>query len=115
MISAATILGHIFSPWLYFKGGKGVATTLGVILAMGVTFGDIEIFFLVLFVWFLIVSLTKYVALGSVISLVFLAFYSFFFLNEYFIFFFFITLLIAYKHKDNFERIRNKTEHKIFF
>jgi len=63
----------------------------------------------------LVVLFTKYVALGSIISLVFLVFYSFFFLNKFFIFFLFITILIAYKHKDNFERIKNNKEHKIIF
>ena len=115
MMGTATILGHIFSPWLSFKGGKGVATTLGVAFAILATYGQKEIFFLILLVWILVVLFTKYVALGSIISLVFLVFYSFFFLNKFFIFFLFITILIAYKHKDNFERIKNNKEHKIIF
>ena len=114
-IGAAAILGHIFSPWLNFKGGKGVATTLGVILGILIDQNQIEVFFLILLVWVLVVFFSKYVALGSVVSLVFLVFYSYFFLNDYFIFFFFITILIAYKHKDNFERIKNNKEHKISF
>ena len=115
MIGAATILGHIYTPWLSLRGGKGVATTYGVILAILGSLGQIKVFFLILMVWCLIVFLTKYVALGSVLSLVFLVFYSYFLLNDYFIFFFLITLLIAYKHKDNFKRIKNNTEHKITF
>ena len=115
MMGTATILGHIFSPWLNFKGGKGVATTLGVAFAILAAYGQKEIFFLILLVWILVVLFTKYVALGSIISLVFLVFYSFFFLNKFFIFFLFITILIAYKHKDNFERIKNNKEHKIIF
>ena len=115
MIGAATILGHIYTPWLSLRGGKGVATTYGVILAILGSLGQIKVFFLILMVWCLIVFLTKYVALGSVLSLVFLVFYSYFLLNDYCIFFFLITLLIAYKHKNNFERIKNNTEHKITF
>ena len=115
MIGAATILGHIYSPWLNFKGGKGVATTLGVVLAILGSASQLKIFFLVLLVWLFIVFFTKYVALGSVVSLVFLVFYSYFFLNDYFLFFLLITILISYKHKENFERIRKKKEHKINF
>ena len=115
MIGTAAILGHMYSPWLSLKGGKGVATTLGVILGILGPLGQIKIFLLVLLVWILIVFLTKYVALGSVFSLVFLVFYSYFFFNNYFMFFFLITLLIAYKHKDNYERIKNNKEHKITF
>jgi glycerol-3-phosphate acyltransferase PlsY len=114
-IGASAILGHIFSPWLNFKGGKGVATTLGVILGILIDQNQIEVFFLILLVWILVVFFSKYVALGSVVSLVFLVFYSYFFLNHFFIFFFFITILVAYKHKDNFERIKNNKEHKITF
>ena len=87
-IGAAAILGHIFSPWLNFKGGKGVATTLGVILGILIDQNQIEVFFLILLVWVLVVFFSKYVALGSVFSLLFLVFYSYFFLNDYFIFFF---------------------------
>ena len=115
MIGTAAIFGHMYSPWLSLKGGKGVATTLGVILGILGPLGQIKIFLLVLLVWILIVFLTKYVALGSVFSLVFLVFYSYFFFNNYFMFFFLITLLIAYKHKDNYERIKNNKEHKITF
>ena len=115
MIGAATILGHIYSPWLKFKGGKGVATTLGVILAILGSVGQIKIFIFIIIAWVLIVLFTKFVALASVISLVLFVFYSYFFLNDFFIFFLLITTLIAYKHKDNFERIKNKKEHKISF
>tara|TARA_B100000949_G_C14151817_1_gene395156 strand:+ start:229 stop:840 length:612 start_codon:yes stop_codon:yes gene_type:complete len=114
-IGAATILGHIFSPWLKFKGGKGVATTLGVLLAMLVYLDQTKVFFLILLVWVLVVFFSKYVALGSVVSLVFLVFYSYFLFNHYFVFFLFITILVAYKHKGNFERIKNNKEHKISF
>jgi len=63
----------------------------------------------------MITFITKYVALASVISLVVATVYSYFFLETFFIFFILMTLLITYKHKDNFERIKNKTEHKISF
>ena len=115
LVGMLTILGHIFSPWLKFKGGKGVATTLGVLLAILIILDQTNIFFLTLLVWSLVVFFSKYVALGSVVSLIFLVFYSYFSFNEYFIFFLFITILVAYKHKDNFERIKNNKEHKITF
>ena len=74
-----------------------------------------NIFFVTIFSWLMIVFFTRYVALGSVISLTLATIYSLFFLKPLFIFFVLMTLLITYKHKDNFERIRNKTEHKISF
>jgi len=63
----------------------------------------------------MIIFITRYVALGSVISLTVASIYSFFYIPSLFLFFVLMTLLITYKHKDNFERIKNKTEHKISF
>lgn len=55
------VLGHVFSPWLGFKGGKGVATTLGVLLILSplTTASALAVFVLVL-------SVTRYVSLGSI-------------------------------------------------
>ena len=113
IIGSSVVLGHIFSPWLKFKGGKGVATMFGVILYLGT--GYINIFLITIFSWLVIVFFTRYVALGSVISLMVATIYSFFYIPDLFLFFILMTLLITYRHKDNFERIRNKTEHKISF
>ena len=113
ILGSSVVLGHIFSPWLKFKGGKGVATMFGVILFLGT--GYINIFLITVFSWLIIVFITRYVALGSVISLMVATIYSFFYIPSLFVFFVLITLLITYKHKDNFERIKNNKEHKITF
>ena len=128
ILGSLVVLGHIFSPWLKFKGGKGVATMLGVILFISMTcedgrrcgkfdFLELEsnIFLISVFSWLMIIFFTRYVALGSVISLTIATIYSFFYLPDLFLFFVLMTLLITYRHKDNFERIKNKTEHKISF
>ena len=129
ILGSSVVLGHIFSPWLKFKGGKGVATMLGVILFISMScvdgsrhcwrfnFLELEsnIFFVTIFSWLMIVFFTRYVALGSVISLMIVTIYSFFYIPSLFLFFILMTLLITYRHKDNFERIKNKTEHKISF
>ncbi len=113
IIGSSVILGHIFSPWLKFKGGKGVATMFGVILFLGTDY--INIFLITIFSWLVIIFFTKYVALGSVISLTIATIYSYFYVPSLFPFFILMTLLITYKHKDNFERIKNNKEHKITF
>jgi glycerol-3-phosphate acyltransferase PlsY len=129
ILGFSVVLGHVFSPWLKFKGGKGVATMLGVILFISMSCRDgssyceyfhsldfdSNIFLISVFSWLMIIFITKYVALGSVISLIIATIYSFFYIPSLFLFFVLITLLITYKHKDNFERIKNKTEHKISF
>ena len=118
ILGSSVVLGHIFSPWLKFKGGKGVAAMLGVILFISMDAVAIEmknIFFVTIFSWLTIVFFTRYVALGSVISLTIATIYSFFYIPSLFLFFVLMTLLITYKHKDNFERIINNKEHKISF
>ena len=115
ILGSSVVLGHIFSPWLKFKGGKGVATMLGVIVFITFPFEPKNIFFVRTFSCLMIVFFTRYVALGSVISLTIATIYSFFYIKSLFLFFVLMTLLITYKHKDNFERIRNNKEHKISF
>jgi len=60
----AAILGHVFSIYLKFKGGKGVATTLGVFIAIAPF-----ISFLSIIVWLIITKFTKYVSLASMIAI----------------------------------------------
>ena len=55
------ILGHNFSPWLGFKGGKGIATTAGVLFAL-LPFGAL----LLIAIWALVTFTTRYVSLGSI-------------------------------------------------
>ena len=97
IIGSSVVLGHIFSPWLKFKGGKGVATMFGVILYLGT--GYINIFLITIFSWLVIVFFTRYVALGSVISLMVATIYSFFYIPDLFLFFILMTLLtVSYTH-----------------
>jgi glycerol-3-phosphate acyltransferase PlsY len=60
----ATVVGHCFSPYLRFAGGKGVATSLGIALALYWPAGAFPFA-----LWIVITALTRYVSLGSVIAL----------------------------------------------
>ncbi len=62
IVALFAILGHIFTPWLGFKGGKGVATTVGVFLMLSPISMLIS-----LVVWLLIFLTTKYVSLASIL------------------------------------------------
>jgi glycerol-3-phosphate acyltransferase PlsY len=62
-VALSAILGHCFSPYLGFSGGKGVATSLGVIIGLDWRAG------LICFaVWILLVALTRYISLGSMVG-----------------------------------------------
>ncbi len=103
------LLGHIFPIWLKFKGGKGVATYLGIIIALSLKFG---IVFGVS--WLVVLFLFKFSSLASIVSSLIVFLYSIILIDinlntPLFIFF----LIILYTHKDNIIRIKNKTENKI--
>ncbi|MDH5717877.1 MAG: glycerol-3-phosphate 1-O-acyltransferase PlsY [Spirochaetia bacterium] len=115
LIAAAlfAILGHIYSVWIDFKGGKGAATGFGALLAI---IPYIMLISLGIFIIFII--LFKYVSLASImaalsIPVLFLFFESLHEKKEIFIFLLIISLFVVYKHKSNINRLLNGTENKI--
>lgn len=104
------VLGHMFPLYFGFRGGKGVATAFGVLLAVS---PKAALFSLA--VWALVVFFTRYVSLGSITASV----SAVFFLtvgnapNNVCIMALLITFLIIYKHKDNISRLLSGTEHRI--
>jgi len=102
-------VGHIFPIWLKFKGGKGVATYLGVILALSYKF-----FLIFGIVWLVLTFLFRFASLSSMISTLIIFLYSYFFENNNFsliLFIFFI--IILYTHRENIVRLKNSSENKI--
>jgi glycerol-3-phosphate acyltransferase PlsY len=107
-----SIIGHSFSIFLKGKGGKGVSTSFGVIIGIF----PLPAFFSFL-IWIMIVFLTKYVSLGSILSALFLPFWVYIFTKDIFLFFvgILIFLFILYTHKENIKRLLNKKENKVIF
>ena len=112
LISYSALLcfvGHIFPIWLKFKGGKGVATYLGVILALSYKF------FLIFGIsWLVLTFLFRFASLSSIVSTLIIFLYSYFFENNNFsliLFIFFI--IILYTHRENIVRLKNSSENKI--
>ena len=104
-------IGHIFPLWLKFKGGKGVAAYLGIILGISFTFGII--FGLA---WLLIAIIFRYASLSSIIGSMSVWIYSIFMENEIQTYLLFINfIIIIYTHKDNIVRLKNSNESKINF
>ena len=104
------IVGHSCSLFLRFKGGKGVATGLGVI-AMLMPKTTILIFLL----WFLLVYLTGYVSLGSVVAASFVPFLAWWGHEPeaYIVFGITAAIFVIYRHKTNIQRLLAGTESKI--
>ena len=116
-----TFLGHIFPVWLKFKGGKGVATYLGVLLAL-----SIQLSLLFMFTWVAVSLIFKYSSLSSMFSslTVFIvtlikdtALQSInsntYIEGEIKLILFIFFILIMFTHRKNISNLKNKTEHKI--
>ena len=112
VIGMAAILGHTFSLFLKFKGGKAVATTLGVFLVL-VPYAIL----ILLVVFFVIVGLTKYVSLASIVSAVALPITVYLTTRHIplTILGIIIGLLVIIRHKENIKRLINGTESKLSF
>jgi len=112
LIGFCAVLGHTFSPFLRFKGGKGVATTLGVLLALSWPVGLIA-----LGVWMLVVLLSRYVSLASIAAGLSLPIASWFVMpapdRGWMVgLTVVITALVIIKHRDNLARLLAGTEAK---
>ena len=112
VIGMAAILGHTFSLFLKFKGGKAVATTLGVFLVL-VPYAIL----ILLVVFFVIFGLTKYVSLASIVSAVALPITVYLTTRHIplTVLGIIIGLLVIIRHKENIKRLINGTESKLTF
>ena len=101
------IIGHIFPIWLKFKGGKGVATFIGVLLAY-----NFQLFLLFTFTWLLCALLFKYSSLSAIIALITNLISTIAFDLNY-IYFIIVSFLILIKHFSNIQRLLTGNETKI--
>ena len=101
------IIGHIFPIWLKFKGGKGVATFIGVLLAY-----NFQLFLLFTFTWLLCALLFKYSSLSAIIALITNLISTIVFDLNY-IYFIIVSFLILIKHFSNIQRLLTGNETKI--
>ena len=106
--SLCVFIGHVFPLWLKFKGGKGIATYVGILFCLDLMFGLIFIF-----TWLIIYLIFKYSSLSSLIASLSIPAYLLLFLNGKNIFFFLIMfVLIFFTHRKNIKRLINKEEFK---
>ena len=106
--SLCTFLGHVFPVWLKFKGGKGVATYVGILFAINIFLG-----FIFCGSWLIIFLLSRYSSLSSLIGSLTIPVYIFFYEQISATFFFGIMfVLIFYTHRENIKRLKNKEESK---
>ena len=108
-ISAFSIfIGHVFPIWLKFKGGKGVASYLGILCCL-------DIFTALIFgvVWISVFILFKFSSLSSLLASLTIPIFHFFYnSNSDYYFYFMMFILIFFTHRENIKRLRNNTESK---
>ena len=108
LASLSAFLGHVFPIWLKFRGGKGVATYVGILCSINLIFG---IIFAIS--WGLIFLLSKYSSLSSLIASLSIAIYVLFVVQiNSAIFFGILFILIFFTHRENIKRLKNKEESK---
>ena len=109
LVALATVVGHMFPIFFKFQGGKGVATGLGVILAL-----SIPAAILALVVWIVVVVIFRYASLASMAAAASAPILILIFSHtSYFLPVLAITALIIWKHKSNIQNLRAGTEGKI--
>jgi len=107
--SLMCFFAHIFPVWLKFKGGKGIAVYLGILIALSY---KLTIIFIT--TWLVILIIFKYSSLSSLIASLMVFLFSLW-LNNFnqSLFYFIVLIIVIFTHRENILRLKNKTENKI--
>ena len=106
--SLCVFLGHVFPIWLKFKGGKGVATYVGILFVLNINLGLVFIIS-----WIITFGLSKFSSLSSLVASISIPVYLLV-LSQFdqVIFFTIMFILIFFTHRENIKRLKNKEETK---
>jgi acyl phosphate:glycerol-3-phosphate acyltransferase len=106
--SLCAFLGHVFPVWLKLKGGKGVATYVGILFSIDILLGGIFTIS-----WMITFILTKYSSLSSIIGALSIPVYLLLAgQSNNVVFFIIMFVLIFFTHRENIKRLKNKEESK---
>lgn len=116
-VGIASVIGHCYPIFAGFKGGKGVATCFGFVLALGVFVVKdlLWIFVIPLLIFLATLYLTKYVSLSSMVAIFFMPLFALFngYSMEIVLSLVILWLLVVYRHRENIKRIKDGSERKI--
>jgi acyl phosphate:glycerol-3-phosphate acyltransferase len=107
-VGIAVFLGHLYPIYFKFKGGKGVATALGVMVAISPLLG------LAAFVtWVIVFAFSRYASLASIVAALFVPLHSYYYLRpyeDYFLMLIVLSIMLIWRHRGNIEKLLNGTE-----
>ena len=107
LIAAVVFIGHLFPVYYQFKGGKGVATALGVLLAI-----DSNIAILLLLIWLIVFLVSRISSLSAITAALCLPIIAFFMhIDQNFLWLsLFLSMFLIYRHKENIKNLLEKKE-----
>jgi glycerol-3-phosphate acyltransferase PlsY len=107
LIAAVVFIGHLFPVYYQFKGGKGVATALGVLLAI-----DSSIAIIVLLIWLIVFLVSRISSLSAITAALCLPLIAFFMhIDQNFLWLsLFLSMFLIYRHKENIKNLLEKKE-----
>ncbi|MCF6236009.1 MAG: glycerol-3-phosphate 1-O-acyltransferase PlsY [Gammaproteobacteria bacterium] len=110
LVGIAAFLGHLYPVFFRFKGGKGVATALGILLGISGWVG-----LLVLVTWFFVAFISRLSSLSALVAAVFSPFFVYLLMPEpeYILLAILLAILLIWRHRSNIQKIMNGTESKI--
>jgi glycerol-3-phosphate acyltransferase PlsY len=106
-VGLAVFFGHLFPIFHRFKGGKGVATALGIMLAISIMLG-----LAALITWVIVFAISRYSSLAAIVAAALSPLYAWVFLpyKDYIIMMVFIALMLIWRHKSNIQKLLSGTE-----
>ncbi|HVV68334.1 MAG TPA: glycerol-3-phosphate 1-O-acyltransferase PlsY [Gammaproteobacteria bacterium] len=107
LVALAAVVGHIFPLFFKFQGGKGVATLFGGMLVLSFPIALIS-----LIVWIVVVAISRYISLASLVAVVLGTLLVLFFHTVYFLPILIAAILIIWRHMENIQRLKAGTENK---
>jgi acyl phosphate:glycerol-3-phosphate acyltransferase len=111
IIAIAAVIGHLYPVFFKFQGGKGVATSLGTLLALNPLIGIGAIV-----IWLIVAVIFRYSSLAAIIAATAAPILTLVFANKgYFLPVLAITVILIWRHWDNIQRLRAGSESKISF
>ncbi len=110
LVGLCAIIGHTWPIFLNFKGGRGVATTCGMLIGL-----SLKVILVLIAIWIITLVISRYISLASIFAAVALpiCLVIFKFPISYFVLSLFLSSLVIYRHRPNIQRLLAGTEYRI--